>query len=150
MMPQAPALELAFEVTATVAAPVDAGTRRMIPITGGSVLGPAIRGVILPGGSDWQRVRPDGVLEIEARYFIETDDGVRIAVTNRGLRHGPPEVLERIARGEAVDPTEYYFRTSPVFDPPAHSRYHWLSQSIFIAAGERRRDHVVIRVYRVC
>ena len=64
-----------------------------------------------PGGADWQVVRPDGVLAIEAKYTLEASDGALIMVTNRGMRHGPPEVIEKLTRGEAVDPAHYYFRT---------------------------------------
>ncbi|MCC6539872.1 MAG: DUF3237 family protein [Bryobacterales bacterium] len=143
-----PGLELVFEARVTVGPVVDAGTRRMIPITGGTVSGPRLSGKVLPGGADWQTVRPDGVLEIEARYFIEAADGARIAVTNRGLRRGPPEVLQRLARGEAVHPGEYYFRTSPVMEAP-HGPHRWLNDSIFVATGERYRDYVLIRFYRM-
>ena len=64
---------------------VGAGFRRVIPITGGSFEGPAIRGQVVPGGADWNLTRPDGVAEVWARYTLQTDDGVLLGVTNAGL-----------------------------------------------------------------
>src|SRR5690606_16186030 len=136
---QAPAAEteFAFEAHVTVQTPLvigegSYGLRRVVPITGGTFEGPRLRGRVVPGGADWQLVRPDGVLSIEAIYTLETDDGVLIMVTNRGMRHGPPEVIDRLARGERVDPSEYYFRTVAEFEAPVGSRYEWLNQSIFV------------------
>src|SRR5512136_974889 len=87
------------------------GERRVIGILGGSVSGPKLKGHILPGGADWQLIRSDGAADIKARYTIQTDAGALIMVTSEGLRHGPPEVIERLTRGDNVDPAHYYFRT---------------------------------------
>ena len=87
----------------------------MIDILGGRVDGPRLKGRILPG-ADWQIVRPDGAADLQARYGIETDHGARVLVTSDGLRHGPPEVIAALARGEAVDPSRYYFRTLMRFE----------------------------------
>src|SRR5206468_2652908 len=111
-------LEYLARVRAEVAAPqllgaTPLGERRIVPILGGEIDGPALRGRILPGGADWQLVSADGTGSLEARYTVETHDGALVYVRNLGLRHGPPEVLERIRRGEAVDPAEYYFRSTP-------------------------------------
>jgi hypothetical protein len=124
------------------------GAHRVIPITGGIVTGPRINGIVLPGGADWQWIRPDGAAEIEARYIIETNDGARINVVNRGLRHGPPAVLQRLAAGLPVDRAEYYFRTTPVFQTAA-PRYEWLTKSVFVATGERHPNHVLIQFWEV-
>ena len=86
---------------------------------------------VVPGGADWQYVRADGVVELEARYSIRTGDGVEIAVVNRGLRRASPEVMERLNRGEIVDPALVYFRTAPVFEAPA-GPYAWLLSLIHI------------------
>ena len=102
----------------------------------------------MPGGADWQYVRGDGVVELVARYSIRTDDGTEIAVTNRGLRRAPPEVMERMARGEAVDPALVYFRTVPTFEAPAGA-YEWLNRSVFVATAARLPDKVQIRVFEV-
>jgi len=92
------------------------GDRRVINILGGRVHGPRLSGRILPGGADWQIVRPDGAADLKARYTIETDAGARILVASDGLRHGPPDVIARLARGEAVDSGLYYFRTAMRFE----------------------------------
>src|ERR1043166_8931483 len=75
------------------------GERRVVDILGGRVEGPRLQGRIL-SGADWQIVRSDGVTDLKARYGIETDDGGRILVRSDGLRHGPPEVIAALARGE--------------------------------------------------
>ena len=124
------------------------GNRRIIPITGGSFDGPAIKGTVVPGGADWQIVRADGVAELEARYTLRTDDGTLIYVINRGYRHGPPEVMQRLAKGESVDPKEYYFRATPTFETSA-AKYSWLTRYIFIATGERKPDSVIIDFYKI-
>jgi Protein of unknown function (DUF3237) len=124
------------------------GRRRIIPILGGRVTGARLQGEVVPGGADWQYVRADGVIELEARYSIRTEDGVEIAITNRGLRRAAPEIMERMARGEAADPAQVYFRTVPVFEAPT-GRYDWLNRSIFIATAARLPDKVQITVFEV-
>jgi hypothetical protein len=124
------------------------GERRIINIKGGAFSGPRLSGRVLPGGADWQIIRSDGITEVEARYTLETQDGALIYIYNRGLRHGPPEVIARLASGEDVDPGEYYFRTMPVFETGA-SDYAWLNGMVAIATGQRQADEVVITVYEV-
>ena len=92
------------------------GERRIIGILGGTVSGRKLSGRVLPGGADWQVVRADGAADISARYTIETDAGARILVSSDGVRHGPPEVLAALMRGEPVDPGSYYFRTAMRFE----------------------------------
>ncbi|MFM1885164.1 MAG: hypothetical protein RL026_321 [Pseudomonadota bacterium] len=145
--------EFVCEIRALVEAPLvigqgPKGLRRVVPILGGSFEGPRLKGRIIPGGADWQYVRPDGVLSLEARYTLEVDDGTRIMVVNRGMRHGPPEVLERIFRGEIVPADAYYFRCTPEFEAPA-GPHAWLNESIFIGTAERRLDAAIVRVHRV-
>src|SRR4051812_27425720 len=91
--------------------PAPAGERRVVAILGGTVEGDGIRGEIVPGGEDWQTLRADGVLEIEAHYVVRLDDGALVEVLSQGYRHGPPEVMARLARGEPVAADEYFFRT---------------------------------------
>ena len=124
------------------------GERRIINIKGGAFSGPRLSGRVLPGGADWQIIRADGITEVEARYSLETHDGALIYIYNRGLRHGPPEVIARLASGQDVDPAEYYFRTTPVFETGA-SDYAWLNGVVAIATGQRRADEVIITVYEV-
>lgn len=151
--PAPPTLEFAFEAAVSVAprlslGPVRGLERRVIPITGGVVRGPRLTGRVVPGGADWQIVQPDGLIDLTARYTIEADDGTLIGVVNRGLRHGPPEVLARLNAGEAVDPGLIYFRTTPVFEAP-EGPHGWLARHIFVATGQRDRDGVLIRFFVV-
>jgi hypothetical protein len=148
-----PGLELLFEVRATLAAPilvgeVPEGTRRVVPVSGGTFEGMRLRGTVLPGGADWQYLRADGVLVVEAQYLLRTDDGVVIQVNNRGLRHGPEETMRRLAAGEPVDPAEYYFRATPRLSAPA-GPYEWLNRRVFLCSGARLADAVVLRFYEV-
>src|SRR3954465_9356094 len=113
------------------------GTRVIVPITGGSFEGPRLRGKVLAGGGDWTLLRSDGVLELDLRITLETDDGALIYLTSFGLRHGPSEVLAALARGESVDPSRYYFRTAPRFETSA-PRYAFLNRLLAIASGDRR------------
>jgi hypothetical protein len=124
------------------------GTRRIIPIFSGPVEGPNIRGSLLGQGADWQLTRADGVTVADATYAIETDDGVVIQIRNRGLRHGPAEVMQRLGRGEDVDPAEYYFRTIPEFIAPV-GKYDWLNRSVFVCAGARYALGIKLWVWRV-
>ncbi|MEK4248876.1 DUF3237 domain-containing protein [Paenibacillus sp. FSL W7-1287] len=146
-------LKPAFEATMEVGTVQDVGVtskgiRRMIPIVGGTFVGQEISGVILPGGADWQLVRPDGVAEIEAHYTMKTDDGVIIYIVNKGYRHGPTDVIEKLAQGEEVSPDQYYFRSSPTFEVEK-GKYDWLTKSIFVGTGARQKDLVSFKFY-VC
>jgi hypothetical protein len=145
--------ELVFEARVSVAEPLELGEtplgrRRVIHITGGSVSGPRLTGSVIPGGADWQIIRRDGVTELTALYEIKSDDGVLIHVTNRGLRHGPDAVMQRLSRGEAVDPADYYFRTVPAFEAPA-GRYDWLNRAVFVGSGARFASEVRLQVFCV-
>ena len=128
--------------------PMPHGRRRIIQILGGRVHGPRLEADVVPGGADWQYVRGDGVVELEARYSIKTRDGIEIAVTNRGLRRAPPDIAERMSRGVAVDPALVYCRTVPAFEAPAGA-YDWLNRSVFVATAARLPDKVQIRVFEV-
>ena len=110
--------------------------------------GAKLNGRILPGGADWQIVRNDGVADIEARYTIETDTGARILVSSEGLRHGPPEVMERLVRGDSVDPAQYYFRTVMRFET-ADPAVDWLNRILALARGQREARSVRLDVYEV-
>ena len=148
-----PSLQHAFDVDATVAAPIEVGDvpqggRRMIPILSGRVAGPRLSGQLLAGGVDYQLIRSDGLAEIHARYIIETDRGERVYVENTGIRRGPPEAMARLRRGEPVDPAVIYFRTVPRFET-ASAELDWLHRSIFICAGARFPDKVQLRFFEV-
>lgn len=124
------------------------GLRRMIPILGGKITGPRLEGDVLGGGADWQFVRNDGVTVADATYLLRSHDGVLIQVRNRGVRHGPAEVLRRMFAGEDVDPTEYYFRTSPTFLVSA-GPYDWLNRDLYVCTGARRQRSIELSFYRV-
>ncbi|HUI77878.1 MAG TPA: DUF3237 domain-containing protein [Bryobacteraceae bacterium] len=150
---QSPELEFAFEVAVEVDAPLDlgvtpAGQRRIVQIKGGSFEGPGLKGRVLPGGADWQIVRPDGTAELDARYTLQTDPGALIYVVNRGLRHGPAEVLRRIADGETVDPRSYYFRSAASFET-SDPDLAWLTKAVVLGVGQRQRDRVLIRFWKL-
>src|SRR5437870_8502506 len=113
------------------------GARVIAPITGGTFEGPRLRGRVLPGGGDWTLLRSDAVLELDLRITLETDDGALIYMTSSGFRHGPPEVLAALARGETIDPSEYYFRTALRFETSA-SQYAFLNRLIAVSSGDRR------------
>jgi Protein of unknown function (DUF3237) len=148
-----PNLEYLGEVRVEVAAPQiigfgPTGERRIVPILGGTVTGPRLSGDILPGGADYQLIRPDGVAEIEARYTLRLADGALVYVVNRGLRHAAPEDMARLLRGEVVPPERVYFRTAPVFETasPTHT---WLQRSLFVGLGERRPAAVLVRIFAI-
>jgi Protein of unknown function (DUF3237) len=124
------------------------GDRRVIAIMGGWVEGERLTGRILPGGADWQIVRADGAADIQARYTIETDAGARILVSSEGLRHGPPDVIARLARGDEVDPGHYYFRTVMRFET-SHPSADWLNRILALARGARRAQAVDLDVHEV-
>jgi hypothetical protein len=124
------------------------GRRRIIGITGGSFEGARLSGRVLPGGADWQVVRPDGVADLDARYTLETADGALIYVQNHGYRHGPEAIMGRLASGEDVDPTLYYMRTTPLFET-GDARYAWLNRIICVATGARHASSVLLEVFEV-
>jgi hypothetical protein len=149
----APTLDYAFTARITLAAPVEqgevaGGRKRFIAITGGTVDGPMLKGTVLPGGGDWQIIMPGGLTKVEARYFLQSADGTVIEITNPGVRVASPEVTEKLAKGEKVDPSAYYFRTTPRFDVKPGPQ-EWLARSAFVARGIRTPDSVVIDFYVV-
>jgi hypothetical protein len=154
MKPPEPKLTFVFQMRATVGVPIELGTlpngltRRIINVTGGTFEGPSIKGKVLEGGSDWQFITPDNVAVIDARYTLQTDQGHVIYINNQGFRHGPAEVLKRVAAGEAVDPTEYYFRTSPRLEAAA-PELQWVNKSVFVCSAAREKNAVIVDFYRI-
>lgn len=148
-----PGLVFVADLTVTVAPPLDIGPtpnglRRVIPLLGGTFKGPRLGGRLVPGGADFQIWRNDACTEIHARYVLETDAGACIYVENTGLRHGPPEAMDRLARGEPVDPALIYFRTVARFEASARD-LAWLTRGIFLGSGARYPDRVAIRFFEV-
>lgn len=124
------------------------GSRRIIPIVGGTASGPRINGRILNVGADWQTVQEGGVAQLDARYAIETHDGAVIEVVSQGIRHASPEVAARIVAGEIVPPSEYYMRTAIRLDS-GHPDYAWVNRALFLATGSKVGRNVRLSVYRV-
>ncbi|MBV9170205.1 MAG: DUF3237 domain-containing protein [Chloroflexi bacterium] len=124
------------------------GERRLVPIVGGHFEGPRLRGDVLPGGADWQVVHASGAITIDTRYALRTHDDALIYIGTRGVRTGPPETLARLARGETVDPTDYYFRVVATLETGAPP-YYWLNESIFVASALRHVNAVVYDLYRL-
>jgi hypothetical protein len=122
--------------------------RRIGEIAGGHFEGRKLKGTILTSGSDWQTVRGDGVWMINVRMLLETDDGALIATTYQGMRHGPQEILDALARGESVSPDSYYMRVAPVFET-ASPEYDWLNRLVSVAQGHRIPGGAVYRVFEI-
>lgn len=148
-----PALVHVADLNVEIGAPIVVGTtphglRRVIPITGGTVEGLRLAGRILPGGADFQNIRDDGLAELHARYVIEASSGALVYVENTGIRHGPREAIERLNRGETVDPALIYFRTVPRFET-ASPALAWLTRGIFLCSGARHPDRVQLSFFEV-
>jgi len=149
-----PQLTMVFRLEASVGEPLELGEiqdarRRIVPLTGGTFTGPALDGELLPGASaDWQTILPDGTALGDIRYTLTTSEGAMLSVRSQGIRHGPPAVLSRLARGEDVDPSEYTFRTATRIETAA-PELDWLNRGIFISVGARRPGGVVYETYLV-
>ena len=124
------------------------GIRQIVYVKGGTVKGPKINGEILPGGGDWVLVRPDGAAVLDVRAAIRTDDGHAIYCWYRGISMVPAEVRERMNKGESVDPSEYYFRTTPVFET-ASEKYDWLNRIVAVGIGRMTAEGVAYKVYAI-
>lgn len=123
-----------------------AGARRIIPIIGGRVTGPLLQGTILNLGADWQTIFENETAELDTRYAFETDDGALIEIRNYGFRHGPPEVIEALAKGESVSPDAYYMRTHARLET-GDERYQWVNSALFIGTGQRKEARVIVDLF---
>lgn len=145
--------EFLFSITAAVAefydlGPVPAGTRHIDLIGAGKFEGPRLKGDLLPGGMDMKTLRADGSMVPNVRLLLRTDDGALIFMHYTGVRHGAPEVMARIARGEVVSPSEYYLRNTPYFETSA-PKYDWLNRIVAVGVGRRMPDHAVYDVFQI-
>jgi hypothetical protein len=122
--------------------------RRVGVVPGGLFQGERLCGEVLEGGADWQVVRANGVTQLDVRLVLKTNDGALIGMTYRGLRHGPPDVISRLERGEAVDPASYYFRINPLFETSAPD-YDWINKVLAIGSGRRTADGPVYSIFEV-
>src|ERR1700744_500388 len=142
-----------FTITAhiagvTTAGDIGTGIARYIPITGGEVRGEGINGKVCPFGADFQIIRPNELIELEAKYAFETDDGAVVYVENKGMRFGPVDLLQKLKLGEPVDPKLIYFRTLPKFET-GHEKYRWLMQHIFVPSPAPHAGRFVMAVHMV-
>ena len=122
--------------------------RRIGVVPGGSFEGERMSGVVLDGGSDWQTVRRDGATTLNVRLVLKTTDDALICMSYQGIRHGPPDVIARVEKGEAVDPASYYFRINPLFETAA-AKYDWVNRVVAVGAGYRRSDGPIYSLFEV-
>ncbi|MGO9567649.1 MAG: DUF3237 domain-containing protein [Desulfomonilaceae bacterium] len=153
--PPKPKLEYMSRFSVDLVAPIwelgktsDLGKRRIIPITGGKFEGPLLNGEIMNNGADWQIVTDDGLAIIDTRYLLKTNDGAYIMLQTKGFRYGPPEVMARVAKGETVDPNEYFFRLYMQFETSA-PKYSWLNRAMAIGMAMRLGNAVVYDAYLI-
>ncbi len=143
-----------FQLTLSVPSVVDLGPtpkghRRIATVTGGQFQGERLKGIVHAGpGGDWMILRSDGVLNLDVRLTLETDDHQLIFMAYQGVRHGPQEVMERLGRGESVDPKAYYFRMVPTFETSSE-KYAWLNKIVCVASGKRDATGPTYQVYEV-
>src|SRR6266571_11992 len=146
--------EFLCELNADLEVPQDIGatphgTRRIIYVRKGVFTGPRLRGEVLPGGGDWLLVRPDGASELDVRGTLRTDDAHLIYLYYRGILHAPPAVSDRFQRGERdIDPSSYYFRTTPVFETGSE-KYWWLNRVVAVGVGRRTATGVAYAVHEI-
>jgi hypothetical protein len=149
-----PSLTLVYRLDAILGDPLDLGEvsqghRRIVPQIGGTFEGPDMKGRLLPGASaDWQILLPDGTALGDIRYTLQTDAGALLYVQSRGVRHGRPEILERLGRGEDVDASDYTFRTSTQIETGSRE-LAWLNKGVFISVGGRSAGGVAYATYLV-
>jgi hypothetical protein len=124
------------------------GSRRIGVVPSGRFAGERLSGVVLDGASDWQTLRADGATLLDVRLVLKTSDDALIGMTYRGIRHGPPEVIAKLAKGEEVDPASYYFRITPLFETAA-ANYDWINRIIAVGIGQRRPDGPVYSIFEV-
>jgi hypothetical protein len=121
--------------------------RRIGVVPGGSFEGERLSGEVV-SGNDWQAVRTDSCIKLDVRLLLKTTDDALIAMTYTCLRAGPPEVIEKLDRGEAVDPASYYFRMIPIFETAA-PQYDWMNRIVAVGAGHRLADGPLYSIFEV-
>jgi len=150
-----PVLEFAFTITLNLGqvywvTPNDTGASRAgVYLTDGVFEGPNIRGKVIPnGGADWPLLRPNGVIDFDARYMLQEDDGAVIYMQNRGFRWGSEEAMQKLQRHEEVDPQDYYFRVSPKFEAP-NGKHDWMNRYVFVGLAEKTPRGNAIHYYKL-
>ena len=125
------------------------GARKIATVVAGTFAGDRLRGTVQPSpGGDWLLLRSDGVLCLDVRMTLKTDDGDLIYMSYKGMRHGPKDVMERLNKGEVVDPALYYFRSVPVFETSS-VKYGWLNRAVFVAIGRREATGPIYDVHEI-
>ena len=123
--------------------------RGFVSVAGGDVSGPKLQGKVVPNsGGDWPLMWGSGLIEFEAHYMLETDDGTPIYIHNRGIAYSSPETVRKIEAGEQVDPAETYLRITPRFEVPA-GKHEWLARTVFVGTAERQGNETQFEYYAV-
>jgi hypothetical protein len=144
-----PLFVMRFDVRPIVVTdPTPVALRRIGIVPGGTFEGERLKGQVLDGGNDWQSVRNDGSTWLDVRLILRTYDGANIAMTYQGVRHGPPDVIARIEKGEVLDPSTHYFRINPVFET-ASEKYHWMNRILAIGSGHGQARGPIYSVFEV-
>jgi hypothetical protein len=144
-----PLFVMRLDVPPLVVVGTTSGANRRIGLVSGGVFeGERLSGAVMDKGSDWQLLRNDGATTLDARLVLRTTDDALICMTYRGLRHGAPDIVERIAKGETVDPAFYYFRINPLFETAA-AKYDWMNRILAVGIGHRRSDGPIYNVFEV-
>jgi hypothetical protein len=150
-----PELEFVFKINLTLGDRTEiknlpsGGGRGFVPVTGGDIEGPKLNGRVIPySGGDYPNIRPDGVVDFDARYMLEASDGTLIGLKNRGYRHASSEIAKRMEALEPVDPSAYYFRNSPEFFAPV-GPHDWLTRTMFVGTADRRKGYTIFYYYEV-
>lgn len=125
-----------------------AGLRRIAPVTGGSFAGERLNGTVLPGGNDWVVNRADGVMVIDVRLMLKTDDGAMIYLTYQGRFLAEPEAMARFAKGALLEPTEYSLAMVAKFEC-GDERYAWLNNVIAVGTGEQTMTGPVYSIFEI-
>lgn len=142
-----PLISLALQVEPPQQISAGPPGRRFIPVNAGTVSG-AFTGHVLPGGGDWQTIAADGSIEIAAHHVLDISGHGLVEVRSEGLRHADPETLAALARGEAVDPSRYYFRTAIRFRTEAPGLQR-LNHVLAVARGRREAGQVHLDIFEV-
>ena len=145
--------EYLCDLNADLEEPIDVGStphgvRRIFNVKGGSIEGPKISGKVLPTGADWVIIRPDMAAELDVRAIFQTHDNEIIYTYYRGILNATSEVYDKIQKGEDVDPTEYYFRTTPIFETSSE-KYGWLNRIVSVGIGKLGKNKVTYKVYEI-
>jgi hypothetical protein len=147
------ASEFLFRITANLSEPLSlpntsVGSRRILYVQGGSCSGSRVNGSLLPGGGDWVLDRPDGVAQLDIRFVVRTHDDSLIYIHSHGIFDASADVRQRIRNGESVDPTQYYFRTTPIFETGAEP-YRWLNRMVAVGVGQRTSTGMITDIYAI-